>query len=112
MVGVATMTSSSLREILSPLEDKTADEIAEMLFEMDITGRRYQACRCPIAKYIAKTADHDQWALSVGADRIELWDTVEGFTTNLEVVHLDQDGSIHDFILKFDNGGYPDLMEV
>lgn len=112
MVGVLIMAqSATLRDILSPLENKSPDEIARLFASEGVRGLHFQACRCPVARYIAKKTDHDPYAMAVGIDRIELWDTVEGFVDNVEVFRLTQDSPIYNFIVKFDNGGYPELED-
>jgi len=100
---------TKLTEVVSDLEEKTSDEIAQLFLDLGIKGDKYQSCRCPVAYYLANKMDHDPYNLAVGSDRIEVWDTIEGFLQNKQDFFLKEPSSVRSFIIKFDNGGYPEL---
>lgn len=99
-----------LRELLSPFDNKSADEIAEFLQKKSIKGKTFQSDRCPLAVYLqGQTSDDIE--IDVYGDRINMSTFEEGFIDLVESYPVADDTPLYSFIVGFDHGCYPELEE-
>lgn len=92
----------SLAEALAAMPD-TADGIADRLAELGIRGARKDDFCCPIANYLKRTANVVDPAVDAGF--------VEGLVENGEEVVCGTSEAVADFVLRFDLGAWPELVD-
>ena len=91
---------TELRAALAELGEYSPDEIAGLLEDEEITGLEHHARCCPIANWLKKHGFCEPVVWPEGAK-------LDGIRA---VVDLPQ--SVHDFITKFDEREYPNLLEA
>lgn len=85
--------------ILSELEGKDPDEIADYLRSKGIKGIMGSTSYCPIARYLSSTLGP------------EVLVAVSGIAAYVQGVPYTLERPVQEFINRFDRGKFPDMME-
>lgn len=96
---------ATLQEAVEELAQKSPEEIAALLREKGIHGRRNLAMSCPLANYLTVETDITPFSVIVGPY------SIIGDTLSLEHYSTPTPNSVAAFIKAFDSGKYPDLIE-
>lgn len=110
------METSEVYQWASKLDAMDADDIAEFFRAEGVTGRPGLSQRCPIANFLSRYAATEFVSVGVRAVWwVELVASPDGseFGGFVDGVFRTSDGpsGIRSFILRFDDGQYPDLIE-
>lgn len=105
------VSNRDMANALIPLQDLTADQIAEFLnyFLRHDKGVCADPGECAIAKYLfymLGLRDHPNLRISVGATSSSVNNLDDHFAT---VAYVDLPWNVSEFIRKFDRGNYPAL---
>lgn len=110
------MTTSEVYQWASKLDAMDADDIAGFFRAEGVTGRPGMSGRCPIANFLSRYAATE--FVSVGVRAVWWVELVRspdgsGLGEFVDGVYRIADGpsGIKDFVLSFDNGQYPDLVQ-
>jgi hypothetical protein len=96
---------AAVAKLLADLGD-TADAIADRLRALGIKGRARQACHCPVANYIERQSAYT--GASVSRDLVLAVDP----DLNYEALEVPTPDAVAEFVRRFDDGVYLDLVEV
>lgn len=90
----------SLTEVVRELSQLSADQIAERFKDLGFKGVQGHPCACPVAHYLESIYGY----FHVVANPTYI-------SVNEDAVQLGEDNSICRFIIRFDNGGYEELID-
>jgi hypothetical protein len=82
----------------------TPDQVGDALKKLGITGKKMDVCHCPIANYLNQKFPQCKGSISVGIRTAG--DNNGGRDAQAEVPVV-----VQTFISRFDDGGFPDLLE-
>lgn len=99
-------TRDQISNVLSLLAKvSTPDELADLIRANGITGRRYSGEVCPLSKLFRRLVNMKDFdTIIVNAIRVT-W-----FSRDLACQNIPLPAPIGDFVSKFDNKDYPDLI--
>ncbi len=101
----------SMAETLARLGG-TAGEVADSLRRLGVKGRQRRACDCPLARFLMRDARPEIDRVTVSwccASRVATQGPTPGSWPELEFCSLPK--ACGDFVVEFDTGYYPDLVE-
>lgn len=89
----------SLTEVVRELSQLSADQIAERFKDLGFKGVKGHPCACPVAHYLESI--YGYFHVVANGTYISVDD---------DAVQLEVGNSIRSFIIRFDNGGYEELI--
>ncbi len=101
----------SMAETLAGLGN-TAGEVADSLRKSGVKGRQRRACDCPLSRLLMRDLRPDIDRVTVSwcyVSRSATRGPTPGSYPELEFCDLNQ--ACKDFVVEFDTGYYPDLVE-
>lgn len=101
---------SQVADWVDKLDAMTADDIANLLREEEVTGLPRSATRCPIAAFLKTTVKVRK--LMVTAYDVEWWEIARvAMIPYLKHCRVGTPNGIREFVSRFDAGAFPDLAE-